>query len=341
MLLALAGLGAFAFGLAFGVGAAVLLLKTKLFIPLLILVGVLIRALWVRLPPPEGWELSRAGFPELFSMIDDVRRRVRGPRIHTVLLVGDFNAAICQVPRLGVLGWQKNYLILGLPLLLALSPDQVKSIVAHEYGHLSGAHARIGAWVYRVRQTWIRLMQAFGQSQHWGKGLVQRFLDWYAPYFNAYSFALARANEYQADAIAAEVTSPRDTAAALVATAIQCRHLDEAHWCPLFESAANEPEPPVNAFSSLREKLREPVATATGQAYLEQAMALETTGEDTYPSLGDRLSALAEPAQLLEPIPRSAAEELLGAHLAPLTAHADAGWCSSVVQGWQGSATSR
>jgi Zn-dependent protease with chaperone function len=317
MLLALAGLGAFAFGLTFGVGAALILLKTKLFIPLLILLGVLIRALWVRLPPPEGLELRRADFPELFSVIEDVRRRVSGPRIHTVLLV------------------QKNYLILGLPLLLALSRDQVKSIVAHEYGHLSGAHARIGAWVYRVRQTWIRLMQAFDQSQHWGKGLVQRFLDWYAPYFNSYSFALARSNEYQADAIAAEVTSPRDTAAALVTTAIQCRHLDEAHWCPLFERAAHEPEPPVNAFSSLREKLREPIAPKTAEGYMDQAMALETTGEDTHPSLSDRLDALDEPAQLSDPIPRNAAEELLGSHLAPLIAHADAGWCSSVAQGWQ------
>jgi len=336
LLIALVGLGAFAYGFPFSVDAPLLLLfQIKLFILLLILIGIIIRALWVRLPSPEGLKLRPVDVPDLYAMIESVRRHVKGPRIHTVLLVEDFNAAISQVPRLGVLGWQKNYLVLGLPLLLALSREEVKSIVAHEYGHLSGAHGRIAAWVYRVRQTWFQFMLGFYLSPSWGGALVRRFLDWYVPYFNACSFALARANEYQADAIAAEVTSPRNLATALVTFTIQSRNLEDSHWYPLFKRAANESDPPKDAISSLRECLCKPLPSAIANGYLEQAMARETTGEDTHPSLRDRLNALEEPARLSDPLANSAAADLLGANLASLLAQSDARWSSNVVHKWR------
>lgn len=58
-----------------------------------------------------------------------------------------------QHARLGVLGWHVNYLILGLPLMQAVSPEQFRAIVAHELGHLSRNHSRFAGWIYRVRLT--------------------------------------------------------------------------------------------------------------------------------------------------------------------------------------------
>ena len=57
------------------------------------------------------------------------------PRVHQVLLVDAFNAAVCQLPRLGVLGWQKNHLLIGLPFLQAFSREQ--------YAHAPVAEARV------------------------------------------------------------------------------------------------------------------------------------------------------------------------------------------------------
>jgi hypothetical protein len=37
--------------------------------------------------------------------------------IHEVLVTPEFNASIAQVPRLGVFGWHRNYLRIGLPLM--------------------------------------------------------------------------------------------------------------------------------------------------------------------------------------------------------------------------------
>jgi len=122
----------------------VLLIKTKLIIALPLLLWVLVRALWVRIERPDGLRITVREAPALFSELKALSRRLRMPRIHEVLLNNEFNAAVVQSPRLGILGLQRNTLILGLPLMLALSPEEMRAVLAHEAGHLSGNHGRFG-----------------------------------------------------------------------------------------------------------------------------------------------------------------------------------------------------
>ena len=44
-------------------------------------------------------------------------------------------------------------------------------------------------------------------SESKGRFLFMSFLNWFVPYFSAFSFPLARANEYEADAISVRLTS--------------------------------------------------------------------------------------------------------------------------------------
>jgi hypothetical protein len=59
--------------------------------------------------------------------------RFRTPRFHHVLVTDDFNAAVVQAPRLGLFGWYRNYLLIGLPLAKALTVEQFKAVLAHEF----------------------------------------------------------------------------------------------------------------------------------------------------------------------------------------------------------------
>jgi hypothetical protein len=87
----------------------------KLMLPVLGLVYIILRSLWFRIPAPEGLRLKRSDSPMLFNEVDHLKRALGVPKVHEVLLTHDFNAAIAQVPRLGLFGFHKNYLILGLP----------------------------------------------------------------------------------------------------------------------------------------------------------------------------------------------------------------------------------
>src|SRR4051812_17503301 len=88
-LLALAG---FAVAVAYTGGAALLLLfklgKLLLFlaIPLWYLCKHALRALFIRLPAPQGREVREQEAPELFAALREMQRRMKGPRFHHVLV---------------------------------------------------------------------------------------------------------------------------------------------------------------------------------------------------------------------------------------------------------------
>jgi Zn-dependent protease with chaperone function len=318
--------------LIFGKAAVIAL---KLGIPLLILVWIILRALWVRLQPPDGMPVTRAQAPVLFETIDVIRIETRGPRTHQVLVTDDFNAAVTQIPRLGLFGWQKNYLIIGLPLMQALSPSQFKAVLCHEYGHLSRSHAKFGNWIYRMRLTWARLMGALEGAQHWGAFVFRAFVHWYVPYFNAYSFVLARANEYEADRFAARVCGASTAASALATVEVRARYLSERYWPDVYQSANREPAPSFAPFAGMPARYGAGLAEADAQTWLTQALRRKTGTDDTHPALADRLASLGQPA-LLEPQPaEAAARYFLGASLDSLTATFDAQWLERIKEGWQ------
>lgn len=140
-------------GLVGGLGWAALastafilfLFKTKLIFALLIMIYVLLRALWVRFQAPVGYRVKAKQYPAIFTELKSLSRKLKAPKVHQVILTPEYNAAIVQTPRLGVFGWYKNTLILGVELLLSQSPAQVRSVIAHELGHLSGKHSRFPA----------------------------------------------------------------------------------------------------------------------------------------------------------------------------------------------------
>ncbi|MGZ5790397.1 MAG: M48 family metalloprotease, partial [Burkholderiaceae bacterium] len=210
-----------AVALAFTGGAAfILLLKLGkllfiLAIPLWFTLKSSVQALFVRLPKPTGREIKRSEAPQLFAALDNMRRQMNGPRFHHVLLVNEVNAAVVQRPALGLVGWPRNYLLLGLPLLEYMTPDEALAVVAHEYGHLAGSHGSFSAFIYRLRHTWLTVQAYISHFHGWLSRLISPMVGWYASYFNAYTFVLARADEFRADAASAELVGSPNAANAL------------------------------------------------------------------------------------------------------------------------------
>jgi Zn-dependent protease with chaperone function len=292
------------------------------------------RALWFRLPPPQGRSLSAAEVPALFAEIEQVRRSVRAGRVHQILLTHDFNAAVVHVPRLGMLGWPRRYLVIGLPLLASLPPYQFRAVLAHEFGHLAQNHASFGNWIYRIRQTWYRILQALEPRRGAVVGLLTRFFDWYAPYFNAYSFVLARVNEYEADRESARVTSREDAGDALTAVYAKSEYIESRFWAEYYERAEHQPEPPSQPFSDYVAALRS-VPTDHAAAALAGALARDTGLGDTHPSLKDRLAALGAKPSVPLSFQLSAAHTLLRDKRLPLMHEFNQAWRDSIAAPWQ------
>lgn len=269
----------------------------KCAIMLLLPIYALLRALFVRLSPPEGIRLQPAEAPRLFALIEKLRRSIRAPRLHRVLITGDFEACVVQHPRLGLLGWYRNYLIIGFPLIAALDPVQFEAVLAHELGHIAHTHGRLGNWIYRVRASWSRLSESFEKKRVRGAFLFQRFFRWYFPHFHAWSLIVARECEYEADRVSAALAGPEAFARALLATRLHKAYLDSKFQDEMTRRAGEGQPPPDSWFAVMSQHLRDGYATQDMEHWLGQALSQATDIHDTHPALSDRLRGLGiEPA---------------------------------------------
>ena len=333
--------GALVAALAMSVGLVALVVVTKsvwliklikvAWIPL-VLAWLILRALWVRIEPPQGERVTRAEAPALLDEIERLRKATGAPPLAGVVIDDDLNAGAVAVPRLlGLLG-HRQWLVLGLPLMQALDRAQFASVVAHEFGHMGGGHGRFSGWIYRVRSTWYRLLAAIEAKNPGGHDWLRRFFDWYAPYFDAYSFALARSNEYEADAMAARVAGKDAAASALLRVNLAARRLHEDFWPGLGRDVRRLPQAPATLYADLAHVLREPAANE--EERLRDVLAGVASVSDTHPVVAQRLAAWGvEPT--LPPAPsRSAAADLLGAFEAELADRFSRRWHDANAESW-------
>jgi len=268
----------------------------------LVLVWMVLSSMWVSLPAPDGVELTREQAPQLFALAEEIQQALAGPKAHHLLLSDEFNASVVEIPRFGMFGWAINYLVVGLPLLKALKPEEFRAVLAHEYGHLSGKHGRFSGWIYRVRRSWVEILTRVHQERHYAAFIFEPFLKWYAPFFNAYSFVLARAHEYEADGYAVELTGKDVTTRMLVKLATRNRLIGDEFWPDFYRPAMNESKPPPDPFSQLLKSIQGEVADHKNTKWVLQALRVSGDYDDTHPALADRLAGLGYAREEVEAV---------------------------------------
>ena len=292
-------------------------------------------SLWVRIEPPDGIEISAGQAPKLFATINELRSRLGAPRFDHVLITDAMNAAIVQLPRFSIFGWPCNYLLIGMPLLKSLTREQFKAVLAHEFGHLAKGHGIVSHSIYRQRLRWSRLMAALEVSESKGRFLFMPFLNWFVPHFGAFSFPLARANEFEADAISARLTSPRAIAEALTSVEVVDGYLSDFYWPSIDAEFGEQPQPGREPYFEMGDAFATRLNKETGQIWLGPAMVRQTTSEDTHPALSERLTALGEEPSFSPPEPGHAADGLLGSSLEVTTKALDRRWKDNILPAWE------
>jgi Zn-dependent protease with chaperone function len=290
---------------------------------------------WVATRPIPGRRLTEAEAPALFAALEALRAKLLCPPVHEVVLDHEFNAAAAWTPRRGAFGVPRQQLLLGVPLLAVLSKEQLLAVVGHELGHFSRAHGRAGHWIYRIRASWEDLYDNIGRDDSPLGSAVNLFYGWFVPYFGAYSFALARLNEYEADASSALVAGAGNAASALATVDAYSGWLERRFWPALWRSAREHAEPPLDVCRRLAEAAR---AVPPGELQARQRDALRRASglEDTHPSLAERLAALELPGeQAIAPPAVCAGEALLGQGWEAALREAGQAWSFAHARAWR------
>ena len=172
----------------------------------------ILAALWrvirARPQPPSGLPVSPEQAPELWGIVTELAAQLKTRRPDQILLVPEVNAAVTEDARLlGLIGGRRT-LLLGVPLLQAFSVAQLRSVLAHELGHYSGRHTRLGPITYRGRMAVIGTVQNLSGPVAW-------LFKLYARVYLLVEAAVSRRQELEADRASVQVAGREAAQSAL------------------------------------------------------------------------------------------------------------------------------
>ena len=109
--------------------------------------------------------------PKLFAFLDELADATSAPRPHRVFLSPGVNACVFyDLSFFNLIVPSKKNLDLGLGLVNVLSLDELKAVVAHEFGHFAQKSMAVGRWVYVAQQIAGHIVA--------GRSAFDRVLQW-------------------------------------------------------------------------------------------------------------------------------------------------------------------
>lgn len=265
------------------------------------MLAMLLRALWVRRCTPEGIALLPEVHAPLFAQVEEMRRKMRAPRIHSVRLSGQLDPDAFHIeaaPRLSVFGWPRRTLTIGLPALVALPEPEARALLARELASQSPTVGRVAGWVVRLASAFLYLeWQVIERAGHIDFFLMAPFLRRFVPRFRAWACALTRQLHLQADHLAARATDRRLLADALIRMELVRCALARS-WPVIRELTELDAPSGSSVCTSIWESLRLAASADSAAADLDKVCRVEYPLDRARPGPGDRLTHLGQQPRL-------------------------------------------
>ncbi len=124
-------------------------------IPALFLFVFLVKGFFFRQHTDDSHrlEVTAADEPELIKFVNQIADDAGAPRPHRVFLSSRVNAAVFyDLTILNLVFPSKKNLEIGLGLVNAVTLDEFKAVMAHEFGHFAQKTMAVGRWVYIAQQ---------------------------------------------------------------------------------------------------------------------------------------------------------------------------------------------
>jgi len=182
-------------------------------------------------------EITEHDEPELFLLIHQIVSEVDTSFPKKIFLSHDVNASVFYDSSFWsmFLPIRKN-LQIGVGLINAVTQQELKAILAHEFGHFSQKSMKVGSYVYHVNQIIYNMLYKNESLDNifekWGNvsgysaifiGIsvfiiqqIQNILKYLYKYVNLNYLALSREMEFHADEIAAHVAGSKALADSLL-----------------------------------------------------------------------------------------------------------------------------
>jgi Zn-dependent protease with chaperone function len=161
--------------------------------------------IWVMRPGYRdgGKSIERKDAPDLYAALDDLKTKLDVGGRMEVRLDDEINAGAREARGLLGLVGTRRVLTLGAPLLALLGKHEIRAVIAHEFGHFSRRHGRLGHWLYWAHLGWLSHAEEIDDESSILERAGATISEIFVPAFSRRAMVWSRRCEYEADADAA------------------------------------------------------------------------------------------------------------------------------------------
>jgi len=236
--------------------------------------------------------------------------------IHRIIVSAEYELDIVKTPKWILPLWSKNTLVIGLPLLLCVTPKQFECMVARRIGQFSKRQNPITNWLYQLRGIWKQYSDAYAKQPYIDTKVMQWIYEVYAKSYDLVSVYAARTDELYADKYLMELYSHENVSEMISVDAVCRWYLTCRYWPAINKIVATKTATPMTPFRKLAPAIRVNLKADKLPAILKEVSRVVPDWKDPIPSMKIRLDHIGhDKPHMSENIGESAAEHFLGASL--------------------------
>ncbi len=288
-----------------------------------------------RIRTPGGQPLSRERYPELWAKLDQLAVEYNAKPIDQVRLNNRFDLEIERTPTSGLPAQHTHSLLIGLPLLQAVSADHLSVLLARKISMLPRLTNWPTGWLYHLRSSWHRYSKDF---QGWtpGKLVMTAWFSWYAPLYIRYSMYVARRCELNADRNALRTHDEWSVEEAITTCAVHKAFVEKKLWPALLRMSQKYPNPPLLPFRNMQTLIEKELDRDRAHRLLDGLLNAKSLDDTHMPTLRQRWRSLSHNRpRVSTPMRSSAAQRYLKSTLKPLQEMYDKLWLRSHLPKWR------
>ncbi|MGD8559336.1 MAG: hypothetical protein PVG89_01295 [Gammaproteobacteria bacterium] len=178
----------------------------------------------------DGIALPPAKAQLIYDKIHEIQQDIQWPPINNVVVTRRFELNIIKTPIRGIPFWSRTTLVIGIPFMQSLSPEQFDCALTRRILQFSKRRNVFYNWLSFLRVTWSLYPDTFGQRAKVGDRISYWFFYLYSRLYRHAALYATQLDELHADAMALNALNDRDLFRTVETARLAHIFLNQHYW---------------------------------------------------------------------------------------------------------------
>jgi len=250
------------------------------------------RIVGIKLPAYSGINVNYRTVPDLVKTVTELQKTYKRPKLDNIVISDQYILDIVKTPLFGLPFGSTNTLVIGLPVLLTMSPLNFRCALERKFGQFSKRIHFLDNWLYQLRFTWLQYNEIYAGRLHSGDQILSWFFRFFTPLYNAVSTHAYNRVNLRTDTFALENISDIDLLDMIKNSILSKSFLHSIYWPSIQEMVHEDSSPSPHPFYRMTDMFHKTLQKCDTRKLLQDALAGKNASINGETTLDERLDNL-------------------------------------------------